>query len=70
LGDCIADTIAGSLLGLAQVVLELGEEQLDRVQVWRVFRQKEEPGAGLSDGLADKPSVSTALTTRSRRSKE
>jgi hypothetical protein len=28
--------------GLAQQMLELGEDLLDRVQVWRVFRQEKE----------------------------
>ena len=42
----------GSLGGLAQQVLELGEELLDRVQVGGVFRQEEELGAGRADGAA------------------
>src|SRR5664280_2382499 len=40
------------LPGLAQEVLDLGEDLLDRVQVWRVFRQEEELGAGRADELA------------------
>jgi hypothetical protein len=36
----------------AQVVLELSEELLDRVEVGRVFGQEDEPGAGTSDGAA------------------
>ena len=33
-------------------MFELGEELLDRVQIGRVFRQVEEPGAGGTDGAA------------------
>jgi hypothetical protein len=35
--------------GFAQPVFEFGEELLDRVQVRRVFRQVEEPGADGTD---------------------
>ena len=37
---------------IAQQMLEFGEDLLDRVQVWRVFRQEEELGAGRADELA------------------
>ena len=38
--------------GLAQECLELGEELLDRVEVWRIGRQAEQPGAARLDGRA------------------
>jgi hypothetical protein len=34
------------------VVLELGEELFDRIEVGRVFRQKQQPCAGGADRLA------------------
>ena len=54
LGDGVADGVLGSGGGLAQPVLELGEEHLDRVQVGGVLGQEEEPRAGGADGLADR----------------
>ncbi|MSO93518.1 MAG: N-acetyltransferase [Rhodospirillales bacterium] len=39
--------------GLAQQVLELGEDLFDGVQVWGVFWQEEQLGAGRSDGLTN-----------------
>ena len=53
LADGVAYGVLGSGGGLAQPVLELGEELLDRVQVGGVFRQEEEPGAGGADGAPD-----------------
>ena len=53
-GDGVAYGVLGSGGGLAQPMLELGEEHLDRVQVGRVLRQEEEPGAGGADGLPDR----------------
>jgi hypothetical protein len=50
--DGVADGVGGSRRGLAQEVFEFREELLDRVEVGRVFRQEEEPGAGRSDGAA------------------
>ena len=47
-----ADGFDGARGDLAQEVLDLGEDLLDRVQVWRVFRQEEEFGAGRADELA------------------
>src|SRR5437588_7733499 len=41
-----ADGFDGARGGRAQEVLDLGEDLLDRVQVWRVFGQEEELGAG------------------------
>ena len=46
LADGVADGLYGARGGLAQEALELGEELLDRVQVWRVFRQEDQLGAG------------------------
>src|SRR5258708_9982251 len=47
-----ADGFDGARGDLAQEVLDLGEDLLDRVQVRRVFRQEEELGAGGADELA------------------
>jgi len=45
-----ANGFDGSCAGFSQVVFEFGEQLLDRVQVRRVFRQKDEMCAGLADG--------------------
>ena len=50
--DCDADSFGRARGGLAQQVLELGEDLFDRVQVRRVFRQEEELGPGCADELA------------------
>src|SRR3979490_3487447 len=50
--DCDADSFGRGRGGLAQQVLELGEDLFDRVQVRRVFRQEEELGPGCADELA------------------
>jgi hypothetical protein len=42
--DCDADGFGRARGGLAQQVLELGEDLFDRVQVRRVSRQEEELG--------------------------
>src|SRR6202051_2606195 len=47
-----ANGFDGARGGLAQEVLDLGEDLLDRVQVRRVFRQEEELGAGRANELA------------------
>jgi hypothetical protein len=39
-----------SLCGFAHEVLELGEDLLDRVQVWRVWRQEQQSGADAPNG--------------------
>jgi hypothetical protein len=52
--DGVADGILAAGGGLAEPVLELGEKLLDRVEVWRVFREQEEPGAGGADGAPDR----------------
>ena len=50
--DSLVDGLDGSLCGFAQPMLELGEELFDRVEIGRVFRQVEEPGAGGTDGAS------------------
>src|SRR5258708_3020757 len=49
LTDCGPDGLDGSCGGFAQQVLEFGEYLLDRVQVGRIFRQKEELCANRAD---------------------
>ena len=48
------DGLEGARRGLAQQVLEFGEDLFDRVQIGRVFRQEEQLGAGRADGAADR----------------
>jgi hypothetical protein len=55
--DGVADAVSGSLLGGALMVLELGEELLDRVEIGGVFGQEEEPCAGRPDHLSDGASL-------------
>jgi hypothetical protein len=49
----VVNSVLGALGGLAQAVLELGEEHLDRVQVRRVLRQEEELGARSPEDPSD-----------------
>src|SRR5947199_7984886 len=51
--DRITYAIEGTLLGFTQVMLELGEELLDRIEIGGVFRQEEELCARGPDRLAD-----------------
>ena len=44
--DCLADVVGGAGCGLAEQVLELGEDLFDRVEVGGVFRQQDQLGAG------------------------
>ena len=53
MADALPGVFDGSLGGLPQEGFELGEDLFDRVQVWRVGRQEEEPGAGLTDCATD-----------------
>lgn len=53
MGDGVADGVDGALGGLAEPVLELGEEGLDRVEIGGIFREEEQLGAGVSDGPPD-----------------
>ena len=53
LSDAIPQGAYGSFSGFSQEGLELGEDQLDRVQIWRVGRQEEKLGAGSFDELPD-----------------
>ena len=41
-------------LGIAHLVLDLGEGLLDRVEVRRIGRQEPQPGAGASNRLSDR----------------
>jgi hypothetical protein len=43
----------GTFVSLAQQGFELGEELLDRVEVWAVRREQESVGAGISDCTTD-----------------
>jgi hypothetical protein len=45
--------IDGSGAGLSQEMLELGEDLLDRIEVWAIGRQVDEVGATGFDGLLD-----------------
>jgi len=47
-------------LGLAQQGFELGENLLDGIEVWRVGRQEEEPGACSPDRRADRAALVSA----------
>ena len=49
-----------SFIGFAQERFELGKDLLDRIEVWRVRRQEEEPGAGAADRLSDGLALVTA----------
>lgn len=44
--------VDGAFVGLSQHCFELGEDLLDRVQVWTVGRQEDQVRASLTDGLA------------------
>lgn len=43
----------GALCGLTHQVFELGEDLLDRIEIWAVWRQEQELGPGATDRLAD-----------------
>ena len=60
-----AEGVGGARCGLAQPVLDLGEEHLDRVQVRGVLRQEERARAGCPDGLAHRLAVSIKSSQRS-----
>jgi hypothetical protein len=53
LADGGANGIEVSGRGVAQQMLELGEDLLDRVEVGRVFGQEEQLGSGAADRLAN-----------------
>jgi len=42
----------GSLGGFAHEMFELGKDLFDRVEVWAVGRQEQQPGSDTADGLA------------------
>jgi len=48
-----ADLVASAGCGVAQQVLELGEDLLDRAQVGRIFGQQEELGTAVSERFSD-----------------
>ena len=48
----VANVVDGALLGGTHPVLDLGEGLFDRIEVWGVWRQVPEPGAGRSDQAA------------------
>ena len=50
--DGLPKAFDGSLGGLSQQGVELGEDLLDRIEVGRVFRQEEELGADRLDESA------------------
>lgn len=52
MADGVTDGLDRSPGSLAQPMLELGEEFLNRVEVGGVFGQQEQPGAGRADGTA------------------
>jgi len=54
LADAMPDGGDGSLTGLAQQRLELGEHHLDGVQVWAVWRQEQQVRTSLADGAANR----------------
>ena len=49
----MADGINGPGGGFAQEMFELGEEFFDRIEVGRVFREQDQPGADAPYGLSD-----------------
>ena len=51
IADGAPEGVIGSRLGLSQERFELGEGLLDRIEIGRVFRQEQEPGAALGQGL-------------------
>ena len=53
LGDCVPECVPGSRCGLAQQRLELGESQLDGIEIGRIGRQVEKGGASGLDRGAD-----------------
>jgi hypothetical protein len=53
LSNSVPEGIPGSLCGLAQESLELGEDHLDGIEIRRIGRQVDELGAPRLDGLAN-----------------
>jgi len=52
LTDLPPDCLFGSLRGLSHKMFELGEDLLDWVEIWAVWRQEEQPCAGSADSFA------------------
>ena len=61
-GDRGADGVRGAGCGLAEPMLELGEELLDRVEVGGVLRQQEEPRTDGADGAPDRGALEPRLS--------
>jgi len=53
MADRQADPCLGPGGSLAQQVLELGEDLLDRVEIRGIFWQEQQLGTGLAEGLAN-----------------
>ena len=51
--DVLPCVLDGSLLRVAHPVFDLGKGLFDRIEIWRVRRQKPEPCTGGFDALAD-----------------
>jgi hypothetical protein len=49
IGEAVADSIDRSCCGLSEMGLELGKGHFDRVEIGRIGRQKQHPGAPVSD---------------------
>jgi hypothetical protein len=58
--DCGADCLDCPRGRLSQEMLELCEDLLDWIQVWRVFGQEEQLGAGRTDELSHRPAFVAA----------
>ena len=56
----MTDVVDGAFLGDAHAVLYLGEGLLDRIEVWRVWRQIPESGASGLDQTAERGRFVTA----------
>lgn len=48
--DFTPSFLDGACIGFAEEGFELGEDHLDRVEIWAVGREKEQMGSGGSDG--------------------
>jgi len=51
--DALPRCFDGSLCGFSEQVLELGEDLLDRIEVWTVGRQEQQARASGPDGISD-----------------
>ena len=60
LAELIQHVVDGACLCHAQPMLDLGEDLLDRIEVWLIGRQEREFGSGGEDGIADRPRAMAA----------